>query len=331
MDDFPEIEAIPQKYYHDSTTNLAHLQSPLNHRTSRMSKQPRTINHQRRTRNIPINCKIQQRLRIIPRPPRPSSRNAPVLHEMLLAPFTLINDRHLTRKIPRRQRIDPNLHARPLEVRSQLLRQRNARRLAGVVGELAVLALLRDPGHARDVDDGARFGIAMIARGDQERQEGGAAEVVRRDVYTVHQGPAVEVLVAEHLLGDLFDGSRGHALLAVVEARHASVVDEEVDEFLFRGDLADGRRDAVFLGHVHGESDDGAAARMLGFGFLEDVGAPACDVHFCAVGGEGVGSYEPETGAAAGYDTDPASDVEEGLHGVVSFFGHYVLGEVERV
>lgn len=189
-----------------------------------MRQQPSPINNQRRTSTILINREIQHRLRIIPWRARLPQRNPPLLPKMRLrAPLIILNGRHLRRKVPRSQRVDPDLQ--PLKVPSQLLGQADRAGLAGIVGELAVLAFFGDAGDGRDVYDVAWFGEAVRGGGAEEGKEGGGGEEVACDVDFVDGGPVVEGLVAEELFADLGWGALGLAHLAVVYGGYACVVD----------------------------------------------------------------------------------------------------------
>ena len=186
------------------------------------------------------------------------------------------------------------------------------RGLAGIVREV-VLARLHDSTNRTDIDHGARPPIRLLRRLGQQRQEGQRHEVNLRHVRPVRVRPGVEGFgrVVEEV-GFHFVGGGGLGLLGV--ECDADVVDEDVEAFLFRGNLVVEAGDFGFGADICGDGDDGARDVLaVGLGYsVEFLGGAAADVDFGAVGGESLGCHEPDARAAAGDEGDLAMDAEEG-------------------
>lgn len=119
----------------------------------------------------------------------------PLLLNLLLRQLGLIAlirlaHRHLTGKIPRRDRIHPHLQL--LELATHHLAQVHGGALGGVVGEVA-LGVAHEPGHAGDDDDGCGPGgvgsVGVFGGGLEEGEEGEGGEVNGGDVGGEDGGP----------------------------------------------------------------------------------------------------------------------------------------------
>lgn len=142
--------------------------------------------------------------------PAPSSRVANLRAQLALVLLITLARRHLAREDARSDCVHANLAV--LERRRQHAAQVRECRFRGSVRELAVGATLHCAGDGRNVDHLRGVAGRDFAALGEEREEGHAHEVLRRDIRAVSVHPLL-VLGAEEVLADGF--WVGHLGLAV--------------------------------------------------------------------------------------------------------------------